>query len=490
MRKFFLIFSVAMVSLLLSCSKEESNGLKNDSISSFENYAVYNAPAFTVPPSGGDDTDELLQAFADAQAAGPGAVVQLTEGTYIISSIEIHDFIGTFRGKGKDKTIVLAAPDLPCKESMDIANGKNTFSHLLKFIGGDVVIAGMTLKIPDGFACATETDYGGRDLITILSLGDYSDLYYPENFYIKALVDDVHFIGGFDDGTGASGAYNVTLGIWAAGDFWYLLEGKDYPFSKMNITIRNSEFENLLGAVEVANMGSEGISDFSNNYCHDLMLGVFSGFNYGSKLSFRNNRFVNNTWLDLWLDDDDWGAYMYTERTKRTLYEITGNTFSPASGAIAINMLDWKLAVYPELNLPPMLCNISNNLFNLKPDCIGILAQNSQDAVIKNNKFRGSCNTGILAEGIPITDWGGVEHPAVFANNILMLGNNMSGLTSSVANIVLAEKTSNCTVVGGNNSGNVIDNGVNNKITGLNKIKSQLHLGSTIRDNYRMHMKK
>ncbi len=487
MRKFFLIFSVAMLSLILSCSREESNGLMNNSISSFENFAVYNAPVFTVPPSGGDDTDELLQAFADAQAAGPGAIVQLTEGTFIISSIEIHDFIGSFRGKGKDKTIVLAAPDLPCKESFD---DKNTTSHLLKFIGGDVVIANMTLKIPDGFACATETSYGGRDLVTILSLSDFSDAYRPEKRFIKALVDDVHFIGGFDDGTGGSGDYNVTLGIWAGGDFWYFIEGNDYPFSRQNICIRNSEFENLLGACEVCNMGSEGISDFSNNFCHDLILGFYSGFNYGSNLSFRNNKFVNNSWLDLWLDDDDWGVYMYTERTKRTVYEITGNTFSPANGAIAINMLDWKFVVYPEMNLPPMLFKISNNLFNLNPDCIGILAQNTQDAVIKNNKFRGSCNTGILAEGIVITDWGGVEHPAVYANNILMLGNNMSGLTSSVANIVLAEKTSNCTVAGGNNSGNVIDNGVNNKITGPKKIKSQLHLGGTIRDNYRMHRKK
>jgi hypothetical protein len=486
MRKLILLLPVTIVCLLLSCSKDERNSLSQGFIPAGQTFAVNNTAVFTVPPSGGDDTDELLQAFAEAQAAGPGSVVQLVEGTYIISSVEINDFVGSFKGKGKEKTIVLAAPDLPCKESFDYATGKNTFSHLLKFVGGDVVISDMTLKIPEGFACATETDYGGRDLMTILTLADYSDGYRPETYYIKALVENVKFIGGSDDGSGAAGQYNTSIGVWAAGDWWYYLEGKDYPFSKMNITIRNSEFDNLLGACEVANMGSEGVSDFSNNYCHDLMMGFFSGFNYGANLSFKNNKFVNNTWIDLWLDDDDWGTSMYFERTKRTLYEVSGNTFSPANGGIAISLLDWKITVYPEMNLPPMLLNISNNLFNLKPDCIGILAQNNKDATIRNNRFTGSCNTGILVEGIPITDWSGAEHPAVFANNILMLGNNMSGLNSSVANILMAETTENCTVVGGSNSGTVINNGVDNKVTGAIRKNVPLKVGPSIRDNFKI----
>jgi len=62
---------------------------------------------FKVYPNGIDDTEALMQAFNDAKAAGPGAVVQLSEGLFKIGFLdEIFDFNGYFLGAGKDKTIV------------------------------------------------------------------------------------------------------------------------------------------------------------------------------------------------------------------------------------------------------------------------------------------------------------------------------------------------------------------------------------------------
>jgi hypothetical protein len=75
----------------------------------------------------------------------------------------------------------------------------------------------------------------------------------------------------------------------------------------------------------------------------------------------------------------------------------------------------------------------------------------------------------------------------VLSKNILMLGNNMSGLNSSVANILLAETTGNCTVVGGSNSGTVINNGVDNKVTGAIRKNVPLKVGPSIRDNFKIN---
>ena len=62
----------------------------------------------TLAPSlGGDDTDQIQQAFETVKAAGPGGTVELAAGTFTISRpVAVADFDGTFKGAGKDQTIV------------------------------------------------------------------------------------------------------------------------------------------------------------------------------------------------------------------------------------------------------------------------------------------------------------------------------------------------------------------------------------------------
>ena len=49
-----------------------------------------------------------------------------------------------------------------------------------------------------------------------------------------------------------------------------------------------------------------------------------------------------------------------------------------------------------------------------------------------------------------------------------MIGNNVQKLEADVASIWLGEDTSDCTVVGGGNRTNVLDEGTDNIITGVN----------------------
>ncbi|MDJ0908097.1 MAG: hypothetical protein QNI99_02820 [Woeseiaceae bacterium] len=72
---------------------------------------------FRVDPSGdlSGETDwaNIVQAFDDAKAAGPGNTVRLARGTfYIPRPLQIANFSGTFKGAGKGKTILRMAPGI------------------------------------------------------------------------------------------------------------------------------------------------------------------------------------------------------------------------------------------------------------------------------------------------------------------------------------------------------------------------------------------
>ncbi len=107
---------------------------------------------FTVPsPSGGDDTDAIQQAFDDAVAAGPGSIVALPAGTYLVGrylrdaggnrteyeGVAVNGFDGYFVGDpvGGGTTIELF-------ESVDIAfhGGQGRFQNMFTFSDGHLRI--------------------------------------------------------------------------------------------------------------------------------------------------------------------------------------------------------------------------------------------------------------------------------------------------------------------------------------------------------------
>jgi len=70
------------------------------------------------------------------------------------------------------------------------------------------------------------------------------------------------------------------------------------------------------------------------------------------------------------------------------------------------------------------------------------------------------------------------------AKNVLILGNNFTGL-NAMTDIVLGDNSSNCTVVGSGKE-SVINTGTNNKIVGMKMKYGGNHIGPAIRDNFRM----
>ncbi len=419
----------------------------------------HTGPVFKVYPTSVDDTNNLIQAFTDAKAAGPGAVVQLMEGEFFTSVVEVHDFVGVFKGAGKQKTFLTALPDLPCAQYFNA----NTNSALIKFIAGDISLSDMTITIPDGFACSDEEEpIYGRDLYAMVLFGDWSGTYMPENRYIKATVRNVDFYGGKDDGSGGSWwqmEWNTGLGIWYGADVWWTA---DAPRTHGDLTIEGCYFDFLGDGFEALGCGSGRVYT-ANNTFKDCMWPVYFADNINTTIEVLNSTFINSTGIDILIDEIDWEIFTYTPPSTRMKYNISGNTFSTYDGIVNVQINDYRHVQHPEEGLP-LLSIVKNNKFKLGTGSVGMMSPSSHDLQMRNNQFSGHGDAGVVLDRIDKDFYGYFILLGDYVENAVILGNNFSNATFDQAAVVLTEYTKNCTVIGGGLKDNVINEGENNRI--------------------------
>ncbi len=477
------LFSMAFLSLMYSCQNSDPFG---DELSDSELKGAKCGVVIVVEPTGTDDTENILQAFADAEAAGPGTTIQLIEGDYYTGAMEIYGFHGTVKGAGTSKTIMNCFPGIPVEDQLN----NNQCSAWWRMIGGDITLSDMTFKTPDGSLVKEGfLDFYGKDLYTILIFNNYNDLYFHPDEFQKVEVTRVNFYGGYDnpeDGGYFKSDHNVLLGIWIGFDYWWPADGVSYPLTKGSYVINDCFFEHFVDAAEGFSLGEYASMVVENCVLNKNWWPLYFTANYNSDIVIKNNIFSNTETygvneIGIW--DADFGYLGNTQilPLKPCRYTITGNTFHTTAPISAIATMDYWVYLGPEERMPLQLI-IEKNVFNLAEGSSGISLNNSQNALVRNNRFVGSCTTGIAVDGFNDVDPENVP----FATNALLLGNNFSRLTSSIANVYLGEKSKDCTVVGSKTDGLVIDNGVDNKITGMKKGNPGLKLGPTIRDNFRI----
>ena len=117
--------------------------------------ASVSAPAqtFTVVPNNSDDTAAIQAAFDNCVAAGPGCTVQLASGTFHSSQVVVSDFHGTFKGMGKDATILEALPNLIVNQDspfwLSQPSLANPWPFLISFVDGDITISDMGFRVTE-----------------------------------------------------------------------------------------------------------------------------------------------------------------------------------------------------------------------------------------------------------------------------------------------------------------------------------------------------
>jgi hypothetical protein len=348
---------------------------------------------------------------------------------------------------------------------------------LISFVGGDVSLNDMTIKTPPG-PLSTGSIEGIHGLI-----GFYARTYQHTSAhkYIKAVVNQVDFKGNRE---------NTENGIHAGYDILGTRTDVFWPLSCMDIYITNCSFENFgsFGALIELNKGGKiivGTKGNGNKFSNNSTMGYGTGGSLGLwcnvnvDISIEGNTFFipEGTRFGIELFTSPIPRYLeQVVQTKVTLCNIEQNEFYNRGGIGGMTVNDRRRYFFPKDF--PMLVQVRNNQFRMSNNALtSIYCYNMYGMVIRNNRISGSGQYGVMIMG---------PAPYPYNMNGLMLGNNMSEATFSVASVLLDTRTNNWTVVGGDLGETVIDmtnNTGNHLITGMNVNTSDVPLGQTISDN-------
>jgi len=412
---------------------------------------IKSGEVFTVAPNGVDDTQNIKDAFADAKAAGSGNTVYLTEGTFHTSILVIENFDGYFMGAGKGNTTIISLTNLPCPEMM----AQDVVPTLILFSAGFPKISDMTIEFVEN-PCQTYTNpfhgYPTQELIVGLGIGPH------------AIDESFDCTGGPVVEEGHSTIDNVELidpgqidvvNLISIGGYTSLSDPDCYGWFKTlkgTHTITNCDFYGGVVGVDIFIMIDSkiiigGSPHNGNNFKSWQAIDAFDCDNTLIEVSYNEMDSEESAWM--------MGGFTFFVYDRPFI--PLGSYYFHHNKIITEN-----LGIYP-FDLGVFISNktldvlIENNDFVINDGYAGIISDLLQDMIVKNNKFSGTSNMGIDVGNYGLT-----------CSNWTIMGNNFNNLTTSWSPIWLGPDAENCTVVGGNNKVNVLDEGTNNIITGVN----------------------
>lgn len=454
-------FSIGIIFLVLmvctTCTKDEAL-LTPDGKSSALKAIPVEGIVFTIYPSGEDDTQNIIDAFEGAKAEGPGSIVFLTEGEFIITkTIVIDDFEGTFTGAGKDKTFI-HNPVSNVDEFPLFNDGPSSF-----FVISDAVISIMDMTM----------EFHGLTVEILIP-----DIPSPQSLWGmiafskggEAKIHNLNFKGNDVHGY----RYNVRGAVNLLGDF-----DNEIP-TDVNVLVESCYFTNNGTGIDIYNAaGSVLIKGnlFENNY-----RGIIEHQSYGAQVEIYDNAFIGNIGSAVYIAHNilsyqsEIGLipvfYPWPDPlTEQSQYLIHKNDFNVSENSTGLDLFDFSFGGGRGKTLG---IEIKSNNFILNKSYDGIFNGYSEDALISNNKFTGSAGYAIFA---------------VKANRMVVLGDNINGMTETFMDypIVLWYQSTNC-IVTGNTKTSVLDEGENNTLTGVQSNPNPI--GPEIRDIINDRIKK
>ena len=212
---------------------------------------------YVPPPNGTDDTANIQAALDACVTYGKNCTVQLAAGTYHTRQLVEYNFQGTFKGTGKDQTIIeaiypltvtgFAGPSLCLPNITDCL-----WPTLIIFVEGDIHVSDLAIHInaPPGTAVHPYSLLGS--LITSLLdglrfMGKRPTHVSVDRISIEGLPDNSANSFGilFDFGVG----FNVVNEIIYTGELPRSSTPFDYYFLTGSLTVRNSSFKMAMDGV-------------------------------------------------------------------------------------------------------------------------------------------------------------------------------------------------------------------------------------------------
>jgi len=384
-----------------------------------------NPVSIKVSPVEGDNTQNLINAFELAKAAGDGAVIQLSEGTFKIGFLEIFEFNGSLKGAGKGKTIIRPIMGLPCLAELN--RNRTWLVSLISFIGGDITMSDLTFEVDDGNTCNSDYLMFGTDLYILVKFTDrLHEFFTPVTASVNARIENIDFLGGADAGGGSAENYNTCAAIWFGIDIKMPRATTDIRACG-NIEVKNCRFERFWTAIDVPCMGMGNLIVINNSF-KGIYSPLFYYDNFNTTGIIAHNQFSNSIYYDIYIDGTEMGDNYYplTTPSKRSTYKISHNSFITSNfggfwfhpAGVSMYLLDMRAAMYPTENMQ-MKFFVENNKILLDEGSRGIVGINNKDAMITANRFSGNGTIGISMDGDATA--------GTFASQIKLLGNDFYG---------------------------------------------------------------
>ena len=410
------------------------------------------AGSHTVPvprPNGSDDTANLQAALDRCVTHGPGCTVQLAAGRYLTGQLVAYNFRGTFRGRGRDKTIIEALPNLRVDSwiaESDTYWPPDTNEHpwpsLMIFVDGDIRVSDLAIQITHvpatqpydfapGWQVAALIDairfMGQRptnatvERIAIEGREDSSDL----SFWGFNLANGVTFAGELPTGSGISFDYYPIAGRLSVSASSFMSSGSGvYPAIVKD------------GRVTIGGAPSAG------NVFENVAVGMDLESLESSVIEVSHNRVSGARYAGAWAIA--WCCGFLPTRPSQ--FSIHDNTFRPAGeSADGIVLVDdpaqpWIRALVSSNTVEAQ--DIGNG---------GISAYNTKGTTIWNNRVSGR---GADAIGV----WNGTYG--------VVLANDVEDFRADSAQIVLDGTTTRSAVVCENPNDTVLNQGKDNRVIG------------------------
>jgi hypothetical protein len=424
-----------------------------------------------VSPTGTDDTANIQCALDEATAAGPGSAVQLMAGTFHTSIIEVVGFDGFLKGVGKDATVITSLPNLPCAAEIP----KNSFPSLFKFREGNIRISDLSFNITEFEPCdlwvIPTQGLLRHDLGAIVNVTgpprDESDCPIPSAGFASSSIERVGFTGS----TGTLfGRDNVDNGLAIFPDGIAIACLTSPALLVGTHTVSNSSFTNLFsgaGGQLLAN-GSFTVGGSPNKR------NTFDGVRFSIGAADISDSVVEISFNDI-KNTINFGVYIVQgERILPSPSEflISHNTIHAILFADGVSLEDYGPLFGGGKTLEAVISN--NKIFlddTLYGGILGLFG--AQDVVVTNNKITGNGLAGIYM---------GVFYSFDEVGGWMLQGNNVDNVSAFVAPIWLGFTSSNSTVVGSDAETNVLDEGTNNILVGVNNMGAGKELGQDLKD--------
>jgi len=417
-------------------------------------YVTQRGKVLTVKPTGVDDTANIQCALNKAVSLGVGSTVQLQCGTYFTGMIEVTGFTGTFKGAGKEMTIIHSLPNLPCGEVESAG-----FPSLFKFRLCHARVADLTIDINDPLPCQPWS--WGQMLGDIIHITDLpinvtacADLPGPSSSHMTVERVGLKGMGNWVDG------YNANVGLAVmpecVGAQTHKLAG---TFVVAGCTFERLEY--ALGGAQLADsMFRVGGSPALRNTASDTRQTVYFADFDNSLVEISHNDLEGN-----WAVIQGYEGNSVTP-TAPSSFLVSHNTIRADGGADGMYLADWTSPDVGKM----LWATIFDNDFLMNVDCCGAINGwwNTKDVLVVNNRFTGHSAYGValgfVSRGTD-TGW-------------KLLFDDFNNLEVGWVPVYLGEYSSGCLIVEGRDKFDVLDEGTDNRIIGGNSPSDIAHSSS------------